>query len=170
MQGKTLSIGLRAVLAIIAATLFVTSTWATAQERVLHNFGNGGDGAFPQAGLIFDAAGNLYGTTANGGTYGCGSVGCGTVFELTPTTGGGWTEKVLHKFNSTDGDCVQAGPIMIGARNRRVATYGGGTYGDGTVFELTPSSHAAGGDWTEKVLHSFNNDGTDGVYPYAGLI
>ena len=65
MQGKTLSIGLRAVLAIIAATLFVTSTWATAQEKVLHNFNNNGtDGFLAQAGLIFDAAGNLYGTNS----------------------------------------------------------------------------------------------------------
>src|ERR1039458_1984224 len=90
MQGKTLSIGLRAVLAIIAATLFVTSTWAAAQERVLLNF-NGQDGRLPQAGLIFDAAGNLYGTTEGGGTgSNCGAFGCGTVFELTPAAGGGW--------------------------------------------------------------------------------
>ena len=66
---------------------------------MLHSFGNGTDGAVPYAGLIFDAAGNLYGTTVEGGTY-----GGGTVFELTPTAGGGWTEKVLHSFgNGTDG-------------------------------------------------------------------
>ncbi len=56
-------------------------------ETVLHSFGNGADGVDPEAGLIFDAAGNLYGTTAGGGTY-----SGGTVFELTPTAGGGWTE------------------------------------------------------------------------------
>src|ERR1019366_6105928 len=91
MQGKTLSIGLRAALAIFAATLFVTSTWAIAQEKVLHNFNNDGtDGAYPQAGLVVNPAGNLYGTTNNGGAY-----TYGTVFELTPTAGG-WTEKVLY--------------------------------------------------------------------------
>src|ERR1039458_5392996 len=115
MQGKTLSIGLRAVLAIIAATLFVTSTWATAQEKVLHNFNNNGtDGTNPHAGLIFDAAGNLYGTTYEGGTY-----DDGIVFELTPAAGAGWTETVLHNFssNGTDGVWPNAGLIFDAAGN-----------------------------------------------------
>ena len=68
-------------------------------EKVLHSFGNGTDGVGPQAGLIFDAAGNLYGTTAKGGTYGID----GTVFELTPTAGGGWTEKMLYSFGQRHG-------------------------------------------------------------------
>src|ERR1035441_332430 len=171
MQGKTLSIGLRAVLAIIAATLFVTSTWATAQEKVLHNFNNNGtDGTNPRAGLIFDAAGNLYGTTENGGTN-----GVGTVFELTPTAGGGWTETVLYSFcsqaNCTDGYQPWAGLIFDAAGNLYGTTVYGGTADTtcsycGTVFELTPNGS---GGWTETVLHSFG-DGTDGFYPSAGLI
>jgi uncharacterized repeat protein (TIGR03803 family) len=168
MQGKTLSIGLRAVLAIIAATLFVTSTWAAAQERVLLNF-NGQDGRLPQAGLIFDAAGNLYGTTEGGGTgSNCGAFGCGTVFELTPAAGGGWTETVLYSFGgSPDGADPLAGLIFDAAGNLYGTTGAGGTYDYGTVFELTP---AAGGGWTETVLHNFNYNVTDGYYPYAGLI
>ena len=163
MQGKTLSIGLRAVLAIIAATLFVTSTWAQTHEQVLHSFGNGMDGQFPYAGLIFDTSGNLYGTTNFGGTY-----TFGTVFELTPIAGGGWTEKVLYSFgNGTDGAYPEAGLIFDAVGNLYGTTYGGGTYGTGTVFELTPTG---GGSWTEKVLHNFNDNGTDGFYPYAGLI
>ena len=163
MRGKRLSIGLRAALAIFAATLFMTSTWAAAQEKVLHSFNNNGtDGLSPDAGLIFDAAGNLYGTTYAGGTY-----NYGTVFELTPAAGGGWTEKVLHSFsNGTDGGYPVAGLIFDAAGNLYGTTYRGGTYGCGTVFELTP---AAGGSWTEKVLYSFGN-GTDGAYPDAGLI
>src|SRR5664279_3075021 len=94
MRGKRLSIGLRAALAIFAAALLMTSTWAAAQENILHNF-NGTDGAGPQAGLVMDAAGNLYGTTYNGGTY-----NYGTVFELTPAAGGGWTERVLYMFGN----------------------------------------------------------------------
>ena len=177
MRVKRPSIGLRAALAIFAATLFVTSTWAAAQERVLHNFNNNGtDGLEPYAGLIFDAAGNLYGTTAGGGTgSNCGAFGCGTVFELTPAAGGVWTETVLHNFNNngTDGLEPYAGLIFDAAGNLYGTTAGGGTgsncgaFGCGTVFELTP---AAGGVWTETVLHNFNNNGTDGLEPYAGLI
>jgi uncharacterized repeat protein (TIGR03803 family) len=136
------------------------------KEKVLHSFGNGTDGSRPQAGLIFDAAGNLYGTTGGGGTYEV----YGTVFELTPTAGGGWTEKVLHNFNGTDGAHSYAGLIQDAAGNLYGTTYDGGTYGFGTAFELTRSPRAGGGGWTEKVLHNFENDGTDGTGPYAGLI
>src|ERR1039457_997545 len=88
MRGKRYSIGLMAALVIFAAILFVTSTGAAAQEKVLYNFTNNSpDGAGPLAGLIFDAAGNLYGTTHDGGTY-----HQGMVFELTPAAGGTWTE------------------------------------------------------------------------------
>ena len=59
--------------------------WA---EKVLHNFGKGADGVNPAAGLIFDASGNIYGTTDEGGAY-----SFGTVFELSPTADGGWTGK-----------------------------------------------------------------------------
>jgi len=66
------------------------------------SFGNGTDGSFPSGGLIFDASGNLYGTTQEGGAHVCGAYGpCGTVFELSPTAGGGWTENVLWNFNGS---------------------------------------------------------------------
>ncbi len=162
MQGKTLSLGLRAALAVFAATLFVTSTWATTQEKVLHNFNNDGrDGAYPQAGLIADAAGNLYGTTNNGGTY-----TYGTVFELPPAAGGGYTEKILHNFtNGADGGNPQSGLILDGAGHLYGTTYVGGAYGYGTAFELSP---AGGGTWNEKVLYSFGSGNT--AYPTSGLI
>jgi len=80
-------------------------------EKVLYNFcsqTNCTDGAGPLAGLIFDAAGNLYGTTSAGGTY----QDFGTVFELMPTKGGGWTEQVLHSFgNPPDGVYPSGGPV-----------------------------------------------------------
>jgi uncharacterized repeat protein (TIGR03803 family) len=96
MPNKKLSVGLTVVLAIITVAPFVTGTRAAAQETVLHSFSpnNPKLGDSPLAGLIFDAAGNLYGTTNAGGAY-----SWGAVFELTPKVSGGWTEKVLHSFN-----------------------------------------------------------------------
>jgi uncharacterized repeat protein (TIGR03803 family) len=137
-------------------------------ETILHDFGNGTDGRSPVAGLIFDAAGNLYGTTANGGTGKCdlGDNSCGTVFELSPQAGGGWTEKVLYNFGSyaADGYFPYDSLIFDAAGNLYGTTFGGGK-GYGTVFELSPTG---GGAWTEKQLHSFTND--DGASPYANLI
>ena len=162
MRVKRPSIRWMATLTIFTAILFVTSTWATAEEKVLHNFNaDGMDGENPYAGLIFDAAGNLYGMTGRGGTS-----RYGTVFELTPAAGGTWTEKVLWRFSAgTDGGYPYGDLILDGAGNLYGTTSVGGTYGNGTVFELTP---AAGGTWTEKVLYSFNY--TDGAIPRAGLI
>jgi uncharacterized repeat protein (TIGR03803 family) len=137
-------------------------------ETVLYSFnpGNGTDGASPYAGLIFDAQGNLYGTTVAGGTY-----GAGTVFELSPNGSGGWTETVLYSFNNndTDGQNPYAGVIFDGAGNLYGTTYSGGTYGGGTVFELSPNG---GGGWKETVLHTFcaEINCTDGTRLYAGMI
>jgi uncharacterized repeat protein (TIGR03803 family) len=112
-------------------------------EQVLYGFdGNPLDpgGSDPLAGLIFDAAGNLYGTTLYGGTYdNCDGMGCGTVFELTPAGGGGWTEHVLHSFgDGADGYNAQAGLIFDAAGNLYSTTNAGGAYNAGTVFEVTP--------------------------------
>ncbi len=135
-------------------------------EKVLHSFGSGNDGANPSAGLIFDAAGNLYGTTA------------GNVFELVPRPDGTWKEKVLHSFpaNGEDGLYPSGGVILDAAGNLYGMTCCGGPYGSGcspndfgcgTVFELTPQKN---GKWTEKLLHSFNHNGKDGYNPGGGLI
>lgn len=142
------------------------------KEKVLHSFNNNGkDGYAPYARLMFDAAWNLYGTTTQGGTSGtgCGGQGCGIVFQLTPGAKGKWTEKVLHSFNVTgkDGYDPWVGLIADSAGNLYGTTNAGGSSGNGTVFKLSPS---AKGKWTEKVLHSFKNDGQDGRNPQAGLI
>ena len=162
MQSKRFSIGLTAALAIFAMTLLVTGT-AASQEQVLYSFNdNGTDGLNPVAGVISDGAGNLYGTTGYGGAY-----GFGAVFELTPGSGGTWTEIVLHSFNNKDGDNPYSGLIFDTSGNLYGTTVWGGAYGGGTVFELTPGS---GGTWTETVLHSFKDSGKDGNSPYASLI
>jgi uncharacterized repeat protein (TIGR03803 family) len=139
-------------------------------ESVLHNFGNGTDGQYPYAGVILDGAGNLYGTTWSGGLYNnCVtsiSTGCGTVFELSPNQGGGWTESVLHNFgNGSDGQSPEAGLIFDATGHLYGTTQSGGAYlYYGTVFELSP---LVGGGWTETVLHTFGN-GADGGFPYYG--
>jgi len=141
-------------------------------EKVLRSFSdNGKDGFGPYGGLIFDASGNLYGTTYYGGnTPDCNSnTGCGTVFELTPDTSGRWKEKILHNFNGTDGAGPYARLIFDASGNLYGTTVAGGIYdgGVGTVFELT---RKAGGSWAEKVLHEFNYNGTDGIWPFDSVI
>ena len=131
MRGKRSSISLRAALGIFSVTLLVTSTWAATQEKVLHNFGKGTDGSGPVASLIFDSAGNLYGTAEYGGPY-----NYGMVFELTPKAGG-WTEKVLHNFNGSEGYAPN-GLILGASGNLYGTTFLGGAHRNGTVFKLTP--------------------------------
>ena len=109
-------------------------TWS---RKVLYAFeGEGnGDGNDPFGEIVFDAAGNIYGTTAYGGEY-----GDGTVFELvTPVDKSkGYTEKVLWSFNGTDGETPVGGLILDSAGNIYGTTYSGGLYGWGVAFEVTP--------------------------------
>src|SRR5277367_2148198 len=138
-------------------------------EKVLYNFQGGTtDGANPErVTLVWDAKGNLYGTTKFGGAYGSGTTG-GTVFELLPGNGGTWTEKLLYSFGSgTDAAEPVAGVTLDAAGNIYGTSLMGGMYEDGTVYKLSP---ATGGTWTEKVLHSFNENGVDGKNPYDPVI
>lgn len=110
-------------------------------------------GFWPRAGLIVDAKGNLYGTTASGGPFCSGSISCGAVFELLPKSGS-WTEKVIHGFmGGRDGDGPGAALTFDAAGNLYGTTAEGGDQDCGTIFELTPQS---GGSWTERILHSFS--------------
>jgi uncharacterized repeat protein (TIGR03803 family) len=134
-------------------------------ETILHSFsGLPSDGAYPQAGLIADASGNLYGTTSHGGEN-----GNGTVFKLM-NQDGTWTETVLYSFGSSsaDGQVPYAGLIADASGNLYGTTFNGGDSTNrchgaacGTVFKVTPSG-------TETVLYSFT--GSDGENPFGGLI
>jgi uncharacterized repeat protein (TIGR03803 family) len=126
-------------------------------ETVLHSFDSqSGDGWRPEAGLVIDGQGILYGTTTLGGAY-----GGGTVFKVTPEG----TETLLYSFGSQSGDGWEpwAGLIMDKQGNLYGTTPGGGAKNRGTVFKVTPEG-------TETVLYSFGSHPRDGKQPFAGLI
>jgi uncharacterized repeat protein (TIGR03803 family) len=128
----------------------------TGQERVIHAFtGAGGDGVGPLRGLIADADGNLYGTTADGGVSSS-CTGCGIVFELTHSSFG-WREKILYTFtNTADGSSPNGGLAFDSAGNLYGMTYGGGSGGGGTVYRLHKNAQ---GNWTLAVLASLHPAG-----------
>jgi len=124
-------------------------------ETVIYSFQGGNDGENPLGGLIFDSAGNLYGTTAIGG-----SSSAGTIFELSPS-GNNWTETILHTFQGSDGSFPTGNLTADQSGNIYGAAESGGADGGGTVFEL---SHP--GSWTFNVLYSFPRPGG----PAGGLV
>lgn len=166
-RSRKISLGLSAAVALLSA--FVIAPRANAQtERVLHSFGSDTEaGTRPASTLILDSAGNLYGTTIDGGTD-----NVGTVFELKPTPSGAWTEVLLHSFasNGRDGQNPDAGLVSDSAGNLYGTTTAGGIGSGGIVFELSPPSPAST-RWSEKVLHNFLgfND-RDATMPDAGLV
>ncbi len=131
-------------------------------ETVLYNFGalpQLADGCNPEAGLIFDNKGNLYGTTGWGGTN---AGGAGVAFELTPNSNGEWSDTVLHSFRGPpDGSGPNSSLVFDNSGNLYGTTSTGGHYSYGTVFELTPSPD---GTWTETLIHEFSGD-SDGAGP-----
>jgi uncharacterized repeat protein (TIGR03803 family) len=157
-----------AVLGFGAATTHLAQAQVY-QERVLYTFTAGTDGANPEAGLIMDAKGSLYGTTStNGGMY-----NGGTVFKVS-SKGSKSKETVLYNFEQSKyGGDPQAGLIMDAKGNLYGNTYFGGDTNHGVVFEFSPPTKK-GDKWTETVLYSFCPKGigtcTDGERPYAGLM
>ena len=154
-----------------AGNLYGTTVWGGAHgwgtvfkldssgaERVLYSFANNPDGAKPYAGLLLDPAGNLFGTTEDGG-----SSYNGTVFKIDPTG----AETVLHSFNGypVDGSEPYAGLVRDPAGNLYGTTIWGGTSTAyyGTVFKVDPTG-------TETMLHSFSRQGPDGYQPWGGLV
>src|ERR1039458_3931748 len=99
---KFLGAASAALLIVIAFFILATGAWAQSKFKTLHKF-KIKDGESPAGRLIFDAAGNLYGTTEIGGKYSNCHGTCGTVFELSPNLDGTWTEQVIHDFNGADG-------------------------------------------------------------------
>ena len=133
-------------------------------ETVLYRFSGGADGGVPFTEVVFDTAGNLYGTTAYGGNTSC-DYGCGVVYKLTPSNGG-WTESVIYSFTGGDDGAEPVGGLIFDQAGNLYGTgFAGGSGLGGVIFELTPSN----GKWTETTLHGFQA-GTDGSRPQSTLI
>ena len=167
LYGTTATGGAHNVGTVFELSPAAGGTWT---EKVIYSFGaSNADGTDPVSAVTFDAAGNMYGTTNAGGTF-----GYGIVWELIPGSGGSWTEKILHTFdvNTVDGGNPYSGVVIDTQGNLYGTIYHGGGFGNGlglgAVYELSP---AAGGNWSETILHSFTGGLTngDGDYPVGGL-
>ncbi len=149
---------------VIKQTANPDGSWT---KSVLYNFTGGRDGGYPgldgpqQGSLVFDGAGNLYGTTSAGGVS-----GYGVVYQLTPNGNGGWIEHVLHSFLARPGKTPVAGLVIDRAGNLYGTTLAGGSADAGIVFRLTRGSN---GKWMYTVLHVFRG-GEDGANPWGSLI
>jgi uncharacterized repeat protein (TIGR03803 family) len=136
-----------------AGTAYVLSP--EGEQTVLHDFfAFTGDGTYPEEGLIMDSQGNLFGVTEAGGAYGDG--GYGTVFRLSP----GGSETILHSFGKNPNDGMAPSGFLAIDKQGNIygTTNGGGKYGYGTAFRISP-------DGAETIIHTFNNKSGDGYYP-----
>ncbi len=159
LYGTTTSGGIAGYGTVFELSPNLDGTWS---QTILHSFTDR-DGRQPASTLVFDSGGNLYGTTFIGGDLtACSGFGCGTVFELTPVTGGGWSIQVLHRFNGTNGATPQ-GVTFDSFGNLFGATADGGkgscsggllVGGCGLIYELSPVS---GGLWQEKLVRDFTS-------------
>ncbi len=148
----------------IATLLIVAATPAQAQTyTVIHSF-TGSDGGNPAAGLTLDHAGNLYGTTTDGGN-GCTDYGCGTVFKLAHA-GSGWVLNLLYKFSGSDGLYPEARVVFGQDGALYGTTTAGGFSNGGTVFNLRPPATVCRSfscPWTETLLFQFNSQDNSGT-------
>jgi uncharacterized repeat protein (TIGR03803 family) len=133
---------------------------------LLYSFNGGEDGSRPEGSLVFDNAGNLYGTTYRGGGQG----DYGTVFEISPPAQGksNWTEQVIHSFAGQDGSGPSAGLLFDTSGNLYGSAETGGTNNAGVIFSLAPPSNGKH-TWKEAVIYNFTG-GSDGLFPVANLI
>jgi uncharacterized repeat protein (TIGR03803 family) len=187
MSCKSLLIKFGMFSATLAILVLASGTAAGTTHKVLYQFKGGADGSTPKGPLVLDAAGNLYGTTARGGTSpNCVDqfdrhIGCGTIFKLLPNADGTWTKSTIYNFTGgknwggTDGANPNSGLVFDAAGNLYGTTVSGGANSDryfnfnyvgGTVFKLKLNPD---GSWTETPIHSFGQ-GSDGYWAYGGVV
>ncbi|HEY3637906.1 MAG TPA: choice-of-anchor tandem repeat GloVer-containing protein [Rhizomicrobium sp.] len=135
-------------------------TW---KEKVIWSFKGGGGGNTPSSTLYMDSAGNLYGTTPEGGSVKCGG-GCGLMFKLSPTKTGGWTEVRFRAFAAGKKGAFPLGNLIADSKGNIYGTAeGAGLYNCGVVYQMSSSG-------TETALHSFTGAAADGCEPLGGLL
>jgi len=129
--------------------------------RTIYSFKGQPDGSFPYGALLFDASGNIFGTTYYGGAN-----NIGAVYELSRRPAGEWEEKVLYSFrDGTNGNSPISNLVFDSAGNLYGTTSEGGL-GSGIIFKLSPVS---GDQWTETVVHRFRGP-PDGAFAYNGMV
>jgi len=163
-------------LAVAAVTVvLVAGSRCAAQETVLHTFIDKSDGYGPGGGLTFNAKGDLFGTASFGRRTASAD---GTVFKLTPKTGGGFAFQTIHGFSQATGDGGNpSSAVVFDSEGNLYGTTPNGGAGCGIVYELSPPA-TAGGEWTETILYEFNPQGmgigippgNDGCNPSGRLI
>ncbi|MBD5653634.1 MAG: hypothetical protein IAI50_00445 [Candidatus Eremiobacteraeota bacterium] len=134
-------------------------------ERVVHRFTGANDGTNPEAGVVADSTGALYGTTERGGSA-CSAPGCGTVYKLTPRPGGGYSESVIYAFAGGSSGENPISSVTLDSRGDLVGTAYGGSNNAGVVYELTRS----GNSYTESILYAFGKQPTDGSSPAGAIV
>src|SRR5580658_10045270 len=150
--------------AVLFAALALALSASAQTETTLYNLNGTTDGVYPRAGVVFDSAGNLYGTSLYGGNFDCRNTdnGCGAVWEISPSPGGAWTETVIHTFSDGDDGATPYASVVPDAAGNIYgsAAFGGNKTatncapsGCGVIFKFSPGS---GGTWTETILHAFS--------------
>jgi uncharacterized repeat protein (TIGR03803 family) len=147
---------------LVAATFVLCAApefaLATGSKKIVHTL-HDEPGANPRSNLIFDAEGNLYGSTISSGREAC---KCGTVFRLSPQAGGGWNYEVLYQFKGEEDGGYPTGKLVFDKTGK---LYGAMAWGDGGVFQLTQQP---GGSWAEIAIYAFTGE-PDGSNPYSGM-
>lgn len=160
MRNQTCKTALSWLALTLAVLIMPASSWGASYKVLKALYGL--DGAGPVGDLVFDAAGNLYGTARSGG----GPLGTsdGSVFMLTPSNNGPWSEKALFVFTriGSDGEFPRWNPVLDSQGNVYGITEEGGHYNGGTIFELTPDGS---GFWSETLVYEFNYP--NGTFPNA---
>lgn len=129
--------------------------------KTIYSFKGQPDAGFPYGGLVFDASGNLYGTT-----YYDGANNLGAVYQLAPRATGEWKEKVLYSFKAAPDGNSSISNLVFDQLGNLYGTTSEGGLGSGTIFKLTRD---ANGQWTESIPHRFSGP-PDGTFPYTGMV